>query len=210
MLKATLQKARDVVAGRDRAQQKRRTRYTYTEGPMTFLAQQIQRRMQEMGWPTKIHAVYRSPEDQQKVFDGARSKVRAWGSAHQYYEAADIIHAELGWHASQKFWDDLRSVGQIVSEEFGVPLVFGYDWGWDFAHIEIASWREFRDKVRPVWQDVHDEAKRAGLPPPGVEGVIDHDLQRRFFELMPDIYKRWAKSRAAEGKVWVDWRKGRR
>lgn len=204
MVEAIRQVGRAVAAHGERRQQKKRSRYTYTEGPMTFLAQQMVRTMQEMGWPAQIHAVYRSPDDQQKAFARGHSRAAPWESAHQYYMAADIIHAELAWTAPQQFWDDLRAVGQIVSDEYKVPLEFGYDWGWDLAHIEIVGWRDFRARVKDRWKDALDWADDMGQPPPGVTGIIDKDLQEAFFEMMPDIYRRWARSKAARGKVWVD------
>lgn len=128
---------------------RKQTRYTYTEGPMFYLGQQIVRAMQDAGFPAKIHCCYRSPADQEKMFLRGVSKAHAGQSAHQYYMAVDIIHAHDGWPpGDDPFWEVLASCVEVVAERFHVALDHGHHWSWrDSAHIELEDWRALRDLV---------------------------------------------------------------
>lgn len=129
------------------------TRYTYVEGPMKYLAQHIVRRMQDHGWPCTIYYLHRSPELQLELYQRRPRVTRAkpFDSPHQFFCAADIVHADLFWQAPKKFWDDLNVVVRQVSEEFGVELDHGHTWSFvDSAHIELGAWRDFRSRIGRV------------------------------------------------------------
>lgn len=156
--------------------EKRQTRFSYNEGPMLFIGQQIVKRMQDAGWPSKIYYHYRSPELQDKLYakgrtvNGARvTDARAYQSPHNYYEAVDIVHEALFWKAPVEYWTTLQQVSRVVQEELDVFLKMGADWG-DFAHIELYDWRNVRDAV----------GKRSPTP---------KELAQRFEDVLPAIWR---------------------
>lgn len=141
---------RDPAMGEAR---RRITRFTYDEGPMQFLAEQICKEMQRVGYPAVIHCVYRAPEVQEKYRRTGTSKAGPFQSAHQYYAAADIIHERWAWFAAPDapdgagFWRALGDATHLVSEKFGVP--FNKRLSWDLAHVELFNWREMKEIVGP-------------------------------------------------------------
>lgn len=115
------------------------------DGPMMFLGLQIVKRMERAGYPSIIHACFRHPAEQQRVFDKGASKARPWESPHQYFEAVDIVHKSLYWQAPPVYWETLATVVRQVAEEFGVPLEHGHHWKFvDSAHVEMKDWRSVR------------------------------------------------------------------
>lgn len=159
---------------------KRQTRYTYNQGPMYFLGQQIVKAMQDAGYPAKIIECYRPPERQDQLKAKGRSKAARWHSPHQYYEAVDIVHPTKYWDVTPDYWDKLAVCVRIVADKFGVDLEHGHYWRFtDSAHIEVKSWRDVR-------------SRRCALK--AVEGRMrapdEHDLWARFHELLPDIARR--------------------
>jgi len=176
MVQALMKAFRDVKYPRERMQEtKRQTRFTYTDGPMYYLGLQIVKAMQDAGYPAKISECYRSPERQDELYARKRTKAKRWQSPHQYLEAVDIIHPSLGWNVSPDYWDALNACAQIVAEKHGVELEYGYDWGWDMAHIEIKDWREVRERLGPL------------VPTP-------RNLWDRFKEVLPNVAKQHQKS----------------
>lgn len=127
---------------------KRITRFSYKDGPMGFLREQIIKEMQRAGYPVKTFIHYRSPEQQQIEFNDGDSKARPYESAHQYYCASDLIHERWAWFASKKapdgtqFWDTLWDCVQLVSERYDVE--FSPRLSWDAAHVQLAYWKTFR------------------------------------------------------------------
>lgn len=162
---------------------KRQSRFTYTDGPMFFLGQQIVKAMQDAGYPAKISECYRSPERQAKLKAKGTSKAGPWKSPHQFLEAVDIIHPSKGWNVSQEYWDTLNACTLIVEEKYGVDIVSGYDWGWDMAHIELRDWRSVRDRLRT-------ETLGAMRPPNPAE------LWERFEQVLPKVAKQHKRSAA--------------
>jgi hypothetical protein len=156
------------------------SRYSYVDGPMYFLGQQIVNQMGKSGWPSFIHCCYRSPEKQQEVFDKGFSKARPFQSPHQFSEAVDIVHQKLFWNAPKSFWDDLEACTLVVSERFKVELTGGFDWGWDFAHIQLADWRKFAEGVR--WKQ-----------------PTKINLAARFCEVLPQQWMQHVKSKRFKG-----------
>lgn len=156
-----MQSARDAMFPREKMQTpKRQTRFTYTDGPMFYIGQQIVKAMQDAGYPAKISECYRSPERQNQLFAKRTSKARAWQSPHQFLEAVDIIHPSKGWNVSQEYWDTLNACARIVEEKYNVQLTYGYDWGWDMAHIELTDWKTVKTMKM-------NEARKTGerIPP---------------------------------------------
>lgn len=149
--------------------EKRQTRYTYTDGPMIYLGQQIVKKMQDAGYPSKIFYGYRSAELQLALYN-KRPKVtnaRPYESPHQYYEAVDIVHETLFWNAPPEYWETLSAVVQVVSKEFGVGLTHGHNWQMvDSAHIELSDWRFQKAKV-------------------GLQCPTQKQLADRFAEVLP-------------------------
>ncbi|CAD0186691.1 hypothetical protein RUESEDTHA_03601 [Ruegeria sp. THAF57] len=177
---AMMQAARQAHQPHEKMQAPRRqTRYSYENGPMYYLGQQIVKAMQDAGYPAKISECYRSPERQSKLRKEGFSKARAYQSPHQYYEAVDIIHPSLGWNVSQEYWDTLATCARIVADRYGVEFDGGFKWGWDLAHIELEDWRTFRAKVR---SNVLMEGE--ARPPTKAE------LGERFQEVLPQQWRR--------------------
>lgn len=167
---------------RERMQEsKRQSRFTYRDGPMIFLAQQIVKAMQDAGYPATIFNSYRSPEQQNREYLEGDSKAKAWQSPHQFLEAVDIVHPGKFWNVSEDYWETLHACGKIVEERFGVDLVFGYDWGWDKAHIELADWKS-------VARDISEKTNGVMRPP------TPKELWQRFEAVLPRVAKQHRKS----------------
>lgn len=158
---------------------KRQTRFCYTQGPIYFVGQQIVRNMQESGYPAKIHCCYRPAKDQIALVEMGRSKAAPWHSPHQFHLAVDIIHPHLAWNVEQAYWDQLNACAQVISERFGITLEYGYDWGWDMAHIELKEWRKYRDIIR-----ARAVQARRNIEPPG-----QTDLDTWFKAELPKVWK---------------------
>lgn len=141
---------------------KRQTRYTYTDGPMYFLGQQIVKVMEDAGYPATIFECYRSPERQTELQgnDEWRTDAGAFNSAHQYFEAVDIVHPSLFWKASSDYWEQLAIAVRIVADKFDVDLNHGHHWPKvDSAHIQLRDWRQFKAVVgisKPTPQQLAD------------------------------------------------------
>ncbi len=153
------------------------TKKTYlnaADGPMIWLGEQIVKRMEKAGYPSRIFCGYRSPEQQDKEFAEGDSKARAYQSPHQFYEAVDIIHKTKAWNVSQDYWDTLAAIVRVVEREYAIDLVHGYDWGWDSAHIEIALWRQVPKR---------QIGKTGSNYPPS-----PWEREQRFKELLPAVY----------------------
>ena len=194
---------------------KRQTRYDYTQGPMYFLGQQIVKHMQDAGYPAKILYCHRSADKQRQLYAKGRTapgrivtNAEPWESAHQYFEAVDIIHPSKAWDVTEKYWETLATVVRIVAEKYGVQLVHGHHWRFrDSAHIEMPDWRRVAKahslvQVREFREYQRDkrERKEEGLPPPPkyvLRPPNDQELWARFCEVLPDIAKRLVYDRRA-------------
>ena len=84
----------------------------------------------------------RSTETQQRYFkegstkcDGIKNK-----SNHQLGRAIDVYY--VGWKRDaedQQKWKELIDTFKLAGKQLGIKLEFGYDWGWDNPHIELAD-----------------------------------------------------------------------
>lgn len=169
------------------AQQAERTRsrYDYTQGPMYYLGQQIERAMQDAGYPAKIVECYRSPSRQTELYEQRPrvTKAKAFESAHQYYCAVDIVHPAKGWAVSEAYWDVLSACVRNVALKFDVELDHGHYWHFrDSAHIQLADWRAFK--------------KLVGERVPSAD-----DLDDLFSAVLPDEHRRYMKRLHDKGKA---------
>ena len=151
---------------------KRQTMYCYTEGPMMYLGQQVVKLMQDSGFPAKIHCCYRSADDQGKLYNQVPKVTKAlpYDSAHQYYEAVDIIHPSLGWNVSEAYWTTLSKCWEIIEDKHNLDLSIGHYWNFrDSAHVQLKSWHDFKDKV-------------------GAHKPTEDQLNERFREVLPKVW----------------------
>ena len=85
----------------------------------------------------------RTTEKQQEYFRKGTSKLDGITkkSNHQLGRAVDIYY--VGWKntdsSNDPRWKKLRDTFELAGKQLGVNLVFGYDWGWDKPHIELAK-----------------------------------------------------------------------
>lgn len=183
--------------------------FTYTDGPMLWLGQQIVKTMQESGFPAKIHENYRSPERQSKLKGQGFSKAGAWESPHQFFEAVDIIHPGLGWDVPEEYWEALATAVRVVSAKHGVDLVHGHYWKFrDSAHVELKDWRKFREVLRARWrlesaaynERIHKLHPEEWGPAPEPDRPTSEELAERFRQVLPDVWK--AKHPAPNLEIW--------
>ena len=158
------------------------TRFTWTEGPMIYLGQQICKRMEKGGWPSRIAYGYRTPEHQNRLYNTRTPKgkrvtyAKAYQSPHNFFEAVDIVHKGKGWDAPKEYWEALAQCVRVVSQEYNVALVHGHHWKMvDSAHIELADWREVRKRQQRL--------QRPHWPP------TKHELAERFEEVLPLVWR---------------------
>lgn len=144
------------------------------QGPMIYLGHQICKRMEQIGYPSKIAVAYRSPEQQEVEFAEGQSKARAWQSPHQFYEAVDICHKYKGWPKdTDPYWEALASVVRNVEADYGVELTHGMrDWGWDYAHVQLRDWKAQRQMLRTAT---------------GYRKPTPEELYYRFREVLPKV-----------------------
>lgn len=127
------------------------------QGPMIYLGHQICKRMEQIGYPSKIAVGYRTPEQQDREFRANRSNAKGWQSPHQFYLAVDICHKFQGWPKdTDPYWDALMTVVANVEADYAVKLTAGKrDWGWDFAHVQLRDWKGFRERCKGVGGAYH-------------------------------------------------------
>lgn len=61
-------------------------------------------------------------------------------SQHQLGRAIDVYY--VGWKKGkedQQKWKELIDTFKLAGKQLGIKLEFGYDWGWDKPHIELAD-----------------------------------------------------------------------
>lgn len=195
-----VQAAKAAQIPRERAQaHKRQTRYTYTDGPMMYLGQQIIKRMEDAGYPSKIVYCFRGWDLQAELYAKGRTapgrrvtNAPPGHSPHQWYEAVDICHKTLGWKVSDDYWMTLHKVVRQVAEIYDVSLTHGEDWDGDgirvshdpdetfrdAAHIELTDWRLWRERL---------ENRRFDLEQPPTE----QERWERFKEVLPKVAAAW-------------------
>lgn len=86
---------------------------------------------------------YRPPERQDEVFKAGKSKVRAWGSPHQFGLAVDFVPKVNGrwtW-AAEHDYDFLRRAALVRGLHRPIS--------WDLVHIEHPAWEIVRQWVKP-------------------------------------------------------------
>lgn len=197
---------------------KRMTRFNYADGPMMYLGQQIVRRMQDAGRPAKIIYGFRDHDFQRDLYAKGRWKpgpkvtnAPPYSSAHNYYEAVDIIHPDKGWDVSMDFWNTLAACVRIVESEFAVKLRHGHDWDgdgipvpqdeterfWDAAHIEMFAWKNQKALVdKAAYLETRDigDPESAGIREGQAirhhDGVQYHRVGNRLLR-PPSATERW-------------------
>lgn len=158
---------------------KLQTRFTKNLGPINWIGLQIVKRMQSMGYPSKIQYCYRSAAYQDALYmkrvNGKRvTNARGWQSAHQYYEAVDIVHETLFWEAPPEYWEALALCVRQVSDQYKIELEHGHNWRFvDSAHIEYKGWREQKGRY----------LNGNGEPRP----LTQREILERFQELLPKV-----------------------
>lgn len=144
------------------------------DGPMAYLGTQIVKKMEQAGWPSIIHCLYRSPDTQNGHYVTGTSKAKAFQSPHQYLEAVDIVHKTLFWNAPPEYWESLASAVRAVEADYGVELEHGHYWRFvDSAHVELKDWRKVRQ--------AQIEQKGFNYKP------LPSELQERFKQVLPQI-----------------------
>lgn len=88
-----------------------------------------------------VNEGFRTQEKQQEYYKKGVSKVDGVKirSQHQFGRAIDIYY--VGWRKDKddnEKWRLLIDTFRIVGKQLGIKLIFGYDWGWDKPHIELA------------------------------------------------------------------------
>lgn len=106
----------------------------------------------KQGIPLYVHCALRTPQEQLRLFTLNRSKVKGPKAAHTTGCAVDIVHGDDHWELTDAEWQWIGITGKAIAERCKIPIVWGGDWGWDFAHWELDFWRD-RD---PVSDEVHN------------------------------------------------------
>lgn len=88
-----------------------------------------------------VNEGFRTQEKQQEYYKKGVSKVDGIKikSQHQLGRAIDIYY--VGWRKDKddnEKWRLLIDTFRTVGKQLGIKLIFGYDWGWDKPHIELA------------------------------------------------------------------------
>lgn len=85
----------------------------------------------------------RTTETQQRYFKNGKSKLDGINkkSNHQLGRAVDVYYT--GWtnkdSSKDPRWIKLIETFRIGAKKLGINVVFGFDWGWDNPHIELAK-----------------------------------------------------------------------
>lgn len=92
---------------------------------------------QIMGWagaPVKFHSFYRSPQEQNELYQAGKSAARAYQSAHNFGLAADYHFDPQGWKVPEEWWQFGDQVARYVGLETGIS------WK-DANHIQLPGWK---------------------------------------------------------------------
>jgi len=111
-------------------------------------AQAFHKECKRRGIPLWIFELYRTPYRQEQLRKQKRSRAGPNGSPHQFGCAVDIISADKLWDLTNKEWQLIRTIGFEIARKQNLKLVWGGDWGWDFAHWELENWREYRKETQ--------------------------------------------------------------
>lgn len=183
---ALMEAARQTREGHESQQaEKTQTRFTYTEGPMLYIGQQIVKAMQDAGYPAKIVEYYRTPVRQAELLAKKPPVTKAgpFESAHQYMCAVDIVHPAKGWDVSEAYWDTLASCVRNVALKLGVGLDHGHHWRFrDSAHVQLEDWRDFKAVV-------------------GVAKPTPEDLEDLWEVLLPEVWGRYMQRQVQKGNT---------
>lgn len=93
----------------------------------------------------------RSDEDQNKYYKQGTSKIDGYNKRGSHQDdlstpekdsrAVDIYYVD--WTNKDKNdgsrWKILRESGEKCADMLGIKLIYGYDWGWDSPHFELAK-----------------------------------------------------------------------
>lgn len=99
--------------------------------------------MRRRGIPMFCHNMYRTGDEQDKLFKEGRSKLIGGQSAHNHGMAADIVHSTLAWGLDKRAWAIVGHIGFEVASRLKLDLEWGGDWDfYDPAHWQLGKWRQ--------------------------------------------------------------------
>lgn len=107
-------------------------------------AKQFLRDLWQLSIPFYAFELYRSPERQAVLHKNGVTKAGPGESPHQWGCAVDLIDKERLWDLRPKEWALIGALGKETARRRNIPIVWGGDWGWDFAHWELENFRQWR------------------------------------------------------------------
>lgn len=115
----------------------------------------FRKRCAELGIPIFCHCMVRTPEQQQKAFDGGFSTIRPESGYPHEHCAVDMIHSKYGWNMNVDQWKILGHIGKETAQLRGIEITWGGEgrfiskrWPMgDPAHWELTHWRERAKEV---------------------------------------------------------------
>ena len=103
------------------------------EGVHPDLVKVVNRAIQITEKDFSITCGLRTVQEQRKLVSMGKS--RTMNSRHLTGHAVDMVPYPVSWE-----WDDFTPIVEAfkkAAKDLGVPIVCGYDWGWDAPHIEL-------------------------------------------------------------------------
>lgn len=128
-------------------QQQMRAQREYAHPDLLEFNDRFVRKARKLNIPVYSHCIWRSADEQTRLYVQGRSKARAGQSPHNHGLATDLVHGVLGWNLSREAWNVLGHIGKEISVQASIPVTWGGDWKfYDPAHWELKEWKQMRVK----------------------------------------------------------------
>lgn len=115
----------------------------------------------------QVYETYRSPLRQRALARRGNSKVLAYGSAHQFGLAIDVVRRSPSrgwtWDVPGKTWTTIHNLARKC--RLVAPIQ------WDPYHLEAPEWRQ----LRTLWLDLEEKAREPSLQELPVSGSPTED-----------------------------------
>lgn len=104
-------------------------------------------RFRRLGIPMFAHSVWRTPEEQTRLYVTGFSNAMPEDAPHCGGVAVDLIHSIKGWEIPTLGWKLIGEIGKEVAQRIGVKVEWGGDWKTrkfpegDPAHWQLKDWR---------------------------------------------------------------------
>lgn len=84
-----------------------------------------------------IEGVRSLARQRQLVKQGASKTLNSKHLTGRAVDIVPLVNGKISW--DWKHYEPIVKTAKAVSADMGVPMIFGFDWGWDAPHWELAA-----------------------------------------------------------------------